>query len=102
MDRNKDFIILNKATATTTKEIYDNNYLKQSLEILKLLTSFILASLMVKIIETSILDFYKDNKIIQVILMIVLSIAIYLISVELFTFIKIESDKETILKELSK
>ncbi len=98
----QDYIIVNKPTATTSKELYLNTYSKQSLEILKLAVGFLLSQLLLKLLNESIFDNYKENKIVQIILIITFVISIYLVGTELFTYIKIQNDKEILLKELTK
>lgn len=97
----QNYIIINKPTATTSKELYSNTYQKQSLEILKLAVGFLLSQLLLKLLNEGVFNNFKDNKIVQIILIITFAISIYLVGTELFTYIKIHSDKEQLLKELS-
>ncbi len=98
----QDYIIVNKQTVTTSKDLYTNIYSKQSLEILKLAVGFLLSQLIIKLLNEGIIDNFKDNKLIQIILIITFIFSIYLVGVELFTYIKIQNDKEQLLKELTK
>ncbi len=102
MSSYQDYIIINKPTATTTKELYTNTYSKQSLEILKLTVGFLLSQLILKVLNEGIFNFFTDNKVILIILILTFGISIYLVGTELFTYIKIQSDKEQLLKELTK
>jgi hypothetical protein len=102
MSSKQDYIIINKPTATTTKELYSNTYSKQSLEILKLTVGFLLSQLLLKILNEAVFDNFYNNKVLLVILIIVFAVSIYLVGTELFTYIKIQSDKEQLLKDLSR
>ncbi len=101
MSSTQDYIILNKPTATTTKELYINTYSKQSLEILKLTVGFLLSQLLLKILNEGIFNSFKD-KFILILMVITFTVAIYLTGTELFTYIKIQNDKEQLLKDLAK
>jgi hypothetical protein len=102
MSSKQDYIIINKPTATTTKELYSNTYSKQSLEILKLTVGFLLSQLLLKILNEAVFDNFYNNKVLLVILIIVFAVSIYLVGTELFTYIKIQNDKEQLLKDLSR
>jgi hypothetical protein len=102
MSSKQDYIIINKPTATTTKELYSNTYSKQSLEILKLTVGFLLSQLLLKILNEAVFDNFYNNKVLLVILIIVYAVSIYLVGTELYTYIKIQSDKEQLLKDLSR
>lgn len=96
----QSFVIRDTPTAVTVRELYNDTYIKQSLEIFKLALGLLVANLLFKLINTALLD-NIDNKMLQIFFTIVSVIAIFLIGAELFTFIKITSERETLLKELS-
>jgi hypothetical protein len=95
-------VISNKSTILTTNEIYKNIYLNQFLEIAKLASAFIVYQLVIRILDNAILDHFKNKKILYIIILIVFLICITLIAVKLFTYMKINSEKDDFVKQIIK
>ncbi len=95
-------VISNKSTILTTNEIYKNIYLNQFLEIAKLASAFIVYQLVIRILDNLLFDYFKDRKILYTIILIIFLICITLIAVKLFTYIKINSEKDDFVKQIIK
>ena len=100
MDKND--IIHNKPQLITSKEVYNKIYTEQFLEIIKLTFSFVLARLLLKLFEISIAHYFRNNKIIIAIFIIIFVVFFTLILLETFTYLKIKNDKDAYLKELTR
>ena len=98
--KNNDEVIANKKQFVTTREVYNNVYTNQLLEIFKLATSFILSYLFLYLLENVLLDSYKNNKIMYSIILIICIIAFILITVRTFTYLKIKNDNNTFLQQV--
>ena len=95
-------IIANKSTILTTNEIYKNIYLSQFLEIAKLASAFIIYQIIIRILDNIVFDNFKDKKILYTIILVVFLICITLIAVKLFTWIRINSEKDEFVKQIVK
>ena len=95
-------VISNKSTILTTNEIYKNIYLNQFLEIAKLSSAFIVYQLVIRILDNLLFDYFKDRKILYTIILIIFLICITLIAVKLFTYMKINSEKDDFVKQIIK
>lgn len=95
-------VLANKIKLVTSQEIYNKIYTTQLLEIFKLAISFLLTTLFVRLIDNSILDYYKKNRYLYSILLICLLISVILIASSIFTYLKISNDKNDFLEKLIK
>lgn len=102
MSKTDKDIIANKSTILTTNEIYKNIYLNQFLEIAKLASAFIIYQLIIRILDNIIFDNFKEKKILYTIILIIFLISITLIAMRLFTYIKINSEKDEFIKQIVK
>jgi hypothetical protein len=104
-DINKDYnneVIANKKQFITTREIYDNIYTNQLLEVFKVATSFSLSWLLLRLIDNILLDHYKNDKLLYSIILIVCIISLTLIAGKTFTYLKITNDKNKFLQQVTK
>ena len=99
--QNNNDVIANKKQFVTTREIYNNIYRNQLLEVFKLSTSFILSLLLLKLIENVLLNRYKNNTIMYSVILIVCIISLILIAVKTFTYLKITNDMNTFLQQVT-
>jgi hypothetical protein len=102
---NKDYsndVIANKKQFVTTREIYNNIYTTQLLELFKVATSFALSMLLLKLIDNILLDQYKNDKSMYSIILIVCIISLVLIAGKTFTYLKITNDKNNFLQQVTK
>jgi len=100
---NKDYnndVIANTKQVVTTREIYNNIYTNQLLEVIKISTSFLLSELLVNLIDNILLDYYKNNKLMYSIILIVCIISLILIAGRTFTYLKITNDKSDFLQQV--
>ncbi len=95
-------IIINKADIMTTNKLYDSVYYNQLLEINRLAFAFLISSFFLRIIDHVILNQFKENNTLYIIILIVVLIALMLIAVKIFTFIKISNEKDELMKKLTK
>lgn len=95
-------VLANKIRLVTSQEIYNKIYTNQLLEIFKLAISFLLTTLFVRLIDNSLLNYYKNNKYLYSILLICLLISVILIAGSIFTYIKISNEKSEFLDKLIK
>ncbi len=95
-------IIINKAEIMTTDKLYDSVYFSQLLEVNRLAFAFLISQLFLRIIDHSILEQFKNNNKLYLIILVVLLIALMLIAVKVFTFIKISNEKDELMKKLTK
>ncbi len=102
MSKTDKDIISNKSTILTTNEIYKNIYLNQFLEIAKIASAFIVYQLVIRILDNAIFDHFKHKKILYIIILIVFLICITLVAVKLFTYMKINSEKDELVKQIIK
>ncbi len=98
---NKENIVIDISDILTTSKLYNNVYYRQLLEINRLAFGFLISSLFLKIVEHTILDQFKDNNVMYVSILIVLTVAIMYIAVKVFTYIKISNEKDELLKKLT-
>jgi hypothetical protein len=98
----KEDIIANKNNILTTNEIYKHIYMDQFIEISKLAFSFLIYQFIIRILDLMIFDKYKHKKVLYTILLIVFLICFTFIAIRLFTYVKISSDKDELLKKLIK
>ncbi len=98
---NKENIVIDISDILTTSKLYNNVYYSQLLEINRLAFGFLISSFFLKILEHSILDQFKDNNVMYVSILIVLTVAIMYIAVKVFTYIKISNEKDELLKKLT-
>ena len=63
--KNNDEVIANKKQFVTTKQIYNNIYINQFLELFKLITAFLIARLLMILIEIGLLNYYINNTIVN-------------------------------------
>ena len=97
MNDNND-IILNKEKIITTDKIYNKIKEIQTLELVKGALSFLLATLVIRILDNLIFSHFNDNKILQTSILLIILISIVYISITIFTNIKVEQDKNILLK----
>lgn len=100
---NKDYnndVIANKKQFITTREIYNNIYTTQLLEVIKVSTSFLMSMLLLKLIDNTLLDYYKNNKLMYSIILIVCIISLILIAGRTFTYLQITNDKTDFLQQV--
>ncbi len=95
-------IIINKADIMTTNKLYDSVYYNQLLEINRLAFAFLISSFFLRIIDHAILNQFKENNTLYIIILIVVLVALMLIAVKIFTFIKISNEKDELMKKLTK
>lgn len=95
-------VIFNKQKITTSEDIYNKIYFNQFLELIKYTLSFLLAYLIYNLLDISVLDYFKNKKILLIIIFIILIFFFTLISLETFTYLKIKSNNEEYLNEISK
>ena len=98
--QNSEGVIANKKRFVTTSEIYNNIYTNQLLEIFKLLISFVLAELIIKLLNNVLLDPYKNNHKMYSIILIVCIISLILIAGGTFTYLKITNEKDNFLQQV--
>lgn len=96
-----DFVIYNKTKSLTTDELYNVVYQNQFLEILKLAIGFAVSKLFIDLIDSILLNNYKNNKFLYSFLLVLIIVSFILLGSELFTYLKIENDKDTLLKQYS-
>jgi uncharacterized membrane protein len=101
MNNNNENVIVNKETILTTSKVYEQIYYNQLIEITKLAFSFLITGLSAKLIDALILDRYKDNKVIYIILLIILLFSTIIIGVKIFTYAKIVNENEQFLEKLT-
>jgi len=97
---NNKEVLANKSRFVTSEEIYNNIYTNQLLEIFKITISFLLSSLLLKLLENSLFDFYKANRYLYSILLVIFVIALILLAGGIFTYLKITNEKQDFLNQL--
>jgi hypothetical protein len=95
-------IIINKAEIMTTDKLYNSVYYNQLLEVNRLAFAFLISQLFLRIIDHTLLEQFKSNNYLYLSILIVLLIALMLIAVKVFTFIKISNEKDELMKKLTK
>ncbi len=98
---NTDEIVLNKGSILTTRELYKKTKEIQSLEILKIALGFLISTFIIRILDNLLLNNFQNNKILYSILLILILFIVINLSISLFTNIKINNDKEELLKKLT-
>ena len=98
--QDSDGVIANKKRFITTSQIYNNIYTNQLLEVFKLSTSFLLSMLLLKFLENTILNPYKNNHKMYSIILIVCIISLILIAGGTFTYLKITNEKDNFLQQV--
>ena len=93
-------VLANKARFVTSEEIYNTIYTNQLLEVFKLAISFLLSTLLVKLLDNALFDYYKKNRYLYSILLITLLIAVVLLAGGVFTYLKIINEKNEFLNKL--
>jgi hypothetical protein len=95
-------VIFNKQKITTSKDIYNKIYFNEFLELIKYTLSFLLAYLIYNLLTISILEYFKNKKILLIIILFILIFFFTLIALETFTYLKIKSNNESYLDEITK
>lgn len=101
MDDSNNGIIVNKNTIITTQQVYENVYYTQLLEIMKLSLAFLTSQFAFRLMDLIIIQEFKDEKRFYIPLLFVLLIAIVMIGVKIFTYVKIANDKDEFIKRLT-
>lgn len=96
-----DDVIANKSTSITSADIYNKIYANQLVELTKNMMSFLLARLLYKLLEISVFDTVGKDKIVTISFIIVVFLFLMYIAVELFTYMKIKSDKDAYMNALT-
>lgn len=96
-----DDIIANKSTSITSADIYNKIYANQFIELTKNMMSFLLARLLYKLLTVSVFDTIGKDKVVTIIFIIVVFMFLMYIAVELFTYMKIKSDKDAYINALT-
>jgi hypothetical protein len=94
-------VLLNKSRFTTSEEVYNSIYTNQLLEVFKIAISFLISSLLVKLLDNSIFVYYKKNYVLSAILACALLIAVILLAGGVFTYLKISNEKNDFLNKLT-
>jgi len=95
-------VIAHKESIVTSDDIYNKIYATQFIELTKNMMSFLVATLFVKLLNVSILDTIADDRIVTIIFLVMLIFFTVYIALELFTYLKIKSNKDEYLSELTK
>jgi len=98
---NTDEVILNKGSILTTKELYQKIKETQTLEIFKIALAFLISTFAIRILDNLILKNYENNKILYSIILILTLFITINIAITLLTNIKINNDKDELLKKLT-
>ena len=96
----KKEVIANTSRFVTSEQIYDTIYRNQLLEVFKLTISFLLTSLLIKLLDNALFDYYKKYKYLYSLLLVFLLILVILLAGSLFTYMKITNEKNDFLNKL--
>jgi len=96
-----DDVIANKSVIITSADIYNKIYANQFIELTKNMMSFLLARLIFKLLQISVLDTIANDRIVSIVFLVVLILFVLYMAVEIFTYLKIKSDKDEYLNELT-
>jgi len=100
-NNNNKFIFHNTTSSRTPQEIYKKIRYNQALEIFKIALGFLIARLVFDLLDTSILTKFRENKILYIIVLIILMSSVMYIAVDIFTYLKVENEKDEILQSLA-
>lgn len=96
-----DFVYYNTTKSRTTQEVYNKTRSNQVLEILKVALAFLIARLLFDLLDSIIISNFKENKYLYIFVITLLIISIMYISIDIFTFLKIENERDEILYNLT-
>ena len=94
-------IVHNKPKINTSQQLYKKIYFNQFLSLARFTLSFLIARIFFYLLQITILDSLNNSKITIIIYCIILITFLILVALETFTFLKISTDKEDYLKELT-
>jgi len=93
-------VLANKQKFSTTEDTYNNIYTLQLLELSKLATSFLLSSLLIKLLDHTLFKkFEKYDKAFSILLIVMLG-CITTVAASVFTYIRIKDEKELIFQNI--
>jgi len=93
-------VIIDGSSLFTTEKLYNNVYYNQLLEIMKIALAFLISTIIVRVFDISIFNYFQNNKLLYFVLLIIMLISIILIGTKLFTYVKVTNDKDDLLKKL--
>lgn len=93
-------VLANKQKYSTTEDTYNKVYMLQLLELSKLSVSFLMSSLLLKLLDHTILKRFEKYNTAYSILLAVMLVCIITLAASVFTYIKILNDKNTYLQNI--
>lgn len=96
-----DFVYYNTTKSRTTQEVYNKTRSNQVLEILKVALAFLIARLLFDLLDSIIISNFKENKFLYIFVITLLIISIVYISIDIFTYLKIENERDEALYNLT-
>jgi uncharacterized protein YybS (DUF2232 family) len=93
-------VLANKQKYSTTEDTYNKIYMLQLLELSKLSVSFLMSSLLLKLLEHTVFKKFEKNGAAYSILLTVMLVCIVTLAASVFTYIKIINDKDTYLQTI--
>ena len=95
-------VLANKNKYVTSEEIYRNIYIGQFLEISKVAISFLVSTLIIRLLDNGLFSYFIKYPRLYSILLLFMLISILIFAVALFTYIQIQNEKENFLDKLIK
>lgn len=100
LDTSQKEVIANKPKLITSAEIYNRIYSNQLLEIFKLSVSFLISKILYILLQKVLLNYYEQNTILYIILLIALLVFVVLLTVGVSTYLKIINEKNEFLNKI--
>jgi hypothetical protein len=93
-------VLANKQKYSTTQDTYQSIYMLQLLEISKLAISFLLSTLLIKLLDHTLFRRFQKYNVAYSILLVVMLVCIITLAASVFTYVKIVNDKNTVLQNI--